>query len=144
MNNPPKIEFYSEDIDFQIDKPEYIQNWIEKCVQENSFSIEHINYIFCSDPYLLDINQKYLNHDYFTDIITFDNSEPESEDLEGDLYISIDRVRDNALQLDQPFERELHRVMIHGVLHLMGFQDKTPEQESEMRDQEDKCLNLQP
>ena len=121
-----------------------MQNWIEKCVQENSFSIENINYIFCSDPYLLDINQKYLNHDYFTDIITFDNSEPESEDLEGDLYISIDRVRDNALQLDQPFERELHRVMIHGVLHLMGFQDKTPEQESEMRDQEDKCLNLQP
>lgn len=104
-------------------------------------ALESLNYIFCSDEYLLDINRNYLNHDYYTDIITFDLSEP-GQATTGEIYISIDRVRDNANNHDQSFKRELHRVIFHGALHLCGYGDKTQEEEVQMRKLEDKYLSM--
>ncbi|MBP7556799.1 MAG: rRNA maturation RNase YbeY [Chitinophagaceae bacterium] len=98
-----------------------------------------LNFIFCTDKRLLEINRQYLQHDYYTDIITFELNAP-GQPVEGEIYISIDRVKDNARQLGQPIYRELHRVIFHGVLHLSGFGDKTDAQEAEMRRQEDLCL----
>lgn len=100
-----------------------------------------INIIFCSDPFLLEINQNHLGRDYLTDIITFDQSE-DPELLEGDLFISIDRVRDNAETLEHRFEDELDRVIIHGILHLLGFDDKDKEDAQKMREKENACLLL--
>ena len=100
-----------------------------------------INYIFCSDDYLLKINKEYLNHDTLTDIITFDNSEEEGK-IEADIFISIDRIKENALSLKKDFDQELHRVIIHGLLHLLGYNDKTDDDKAEMRKKEDACLSL--
>lgn len=96
--------------------------------------------IFCSDDYLLDLNRTHLQHDYYTDIITFDDSTPEG--LQGELYISLDRVRENASQFSPSFLEELHRVMVHGLLHLCGYQDKTALQEKAMRQAENAMLLL--
>jgi rRNA maturation RNase YbeY len=98
-----------------------------------------ISYIFCSDDQLLDINKEFLNHDYYTDVITFDYSE--TENVSGDIFISIDRIRDNAKILELSYLDELHRVIIHGVLHLLGFKDKTKEESKNMRRLEDECLS---
>lgn len=97
------------------------------------------NYIFCDDAYLLNINQQFLNHDTFTDIITFDLSESEQE-LTGEIYISTDRVKENAQKFGKNFDHELHRVIFHGALHLCGFKDKKPADKKEMTKQEDACL----
>lgn len=99
----------------------------------------HLSYVFCSDEHLLKVNQQFLQHDYFTDIITFDYTE--GDRVSGDLMISIDRVKNNATSLNIPFELELHRVMIHGVLHLLGFKDKTPNESKRMRILEAKALS---
>ena len=99
-----------------------------------------ISIIFCSDPYILDINQRYLQHDYFTDIITFDYCE--GKVLSGDLFISIDTVRENAAEYGASFEEELNRVMVHGLLHLIGYDDHTPEEQKEMRSKEDYYLSI--
>ncbi len=90
---------------------------------------------------MLEVNRQYLDHDYYTDVITFDNSD-QPQEIEGDIFISIDRIHDNASTLDEDFERELHRVMVHGLLHLCGLADKTDEQQKEMRAAEDKMLDL--
>ena len=102
--------------------------------------IDQVNYIFCSDEYLLNMNKEHLQHDYETDIITFDYSE--NNTVSGDLFISLDRVIDNAKSLKLKRADELHRVMIHGVLHLAGYKDKSPQDQAEMRSQEDYCLSL--
>lgn len=115
-----------------------IKSWIKEVVEQKGKKIGDISYIFCSDEYLLDINKKYLKHDYFTDIITFDYSDKEK--VAGDLFISIEIVRENSLTLNQDFENELHRVIIHGVLHLLGLKDKTEKQAKEMRKAEEECL----
>ena len=99
-----------------------------------------INYIFCSDNYLHQINFQYLDHDTFTDIITFDQSD--KDQIEGDIFISIDRVHENANERNISFVNELHRVMIHGILHLLGYNDKTPKEKQLMREKEDECLSL--
>ena len=99
-----------------------------------------ISIIFCSDPYILDINQRYLQHDYFTDIITFDYCE--GKVLSGDLFISIDTVRENAAEYGASFEEELNRVMVHGLLHLIGYDDHTPAEQQEMRSKEDYYLSI--
>jgi probable rRNA maturation factor len=104
-------------------------------------TIQEINYIFCSDSYLLSLNQGFLKHNTFTDIITFDNSEDPSS-LEGEIYISIERVKENAKKYNVPIEDELSRVMIHGVLHLLGFKDKKPTEKALMRKKEEACLSL--
>jgi rRNA maturation RNase YbeY len=103
--------------------------------------LAELQYIFCSDPYLLDINRQFLHHDFYTDIITFELAE-KGQPTNGEIYISVDRVRDNAQNFDSSLKKELHRVIFHGALHLCGFKDKTPKEELEMRKMEEKYLAL--
>ena len=101
--------------------------------------LDSLNYVFCSDKELLRINKDFLHHNYYTDIITFDLSEP-GKGIQGEIYISAERVKDNSLQMGVSFKNELHRVIFHGALHLCGYQDKTTAQRKEIRAMEDKCL----
>ena len=137
----PSIFLHSEDVEFSVAKSKKVIQWISLAAKSRSFEIGEINYIFCSDSYLLIINKEYLGHDYYTDIITFDQSDQENQ-ISGDIFISIDRVRENAETFNVSFTDELHRVMIHGVLHLIGVNDKTPDEKSEMRKLEDHYLAL--
>ncbi len=134
------IHFFSEEIDFQIQKPSKTKQWIKSVIDAEGFNLESLNFIFCSDEYLLSKNIEYLNHNTLTDIITFDTSETES--IEGDIFISIDRINENAEKLNTTFKNELDRVMIHGVLHLLGYGDKGNEQKKLMREKEDSYLSL--
>lgn len=136
------VSFYSEDINFQLDEEASIQQWINVVVEHQNANLIGLNYIFCSDAYLHNINVEYLNHDTFTDIITFPYLSP--PDVEGDIFISIDRVRENAQTFGVPFEQELRRVIIHGVLHLCGQADKTEAEAAEMRRKEEEALALFP
>lgn len=117
-----------------------LKEWINKTAEQREKKIGNISYIFCSDDELLQINNQYLKHDYYTDVITFDYSE--GAVLNGDIFISVDRVRDNAEQVGVSFEEELYRVMIHGVLHLSGVNDKTEQQAKQMRKAEEDSLKL--
>lgn len=135
------IHYFYEDVDFILSNQKNISLWVSQVVSKHGFQLEELNYIFCSDDYLLDINKQHLNHDYYTDIITFDNSE-EEEQIESDIFISLDRVKENATQHNTQFVDELHRVMIHGILHLLGFGDKTSAEKKVMREKEDACLSL--
>lgn len=135
------IRFFSEDISFKIDLPRKKTLWIKEVARREKKTIKEINYIFCSDKYLLQLNQGFLNHKTLTDIITFDNSEGKNG-LEGEIYISIERVQENAIKFNNEFEDELHRVMIHGVLHLIGYKDKKPSEKALMRKKEEACLSL--
>jgi probable rRNA maturation factor len=139
----PEIHFFEEDISFKLTNEANIVNWLNTLIKIEGFRLEEINYIFCSDNYLHKINVDYLNHDTFTDIITFDNSEDELS-IEGDVYISIDRINENNLLFQTGFEEELYRVMAHGLLHLLGYNDKTEEQRIAMRKKEEACLSLLP
>jgi len=112
--------------------------WIKNCIYKYKKRVGDINFILCSDNYLLNINKKYLNHNYFTDVITFDNSV--NDLLNGDIYISIDTVKLNSNRFNTAFFEELNRVMIHGVLHLIGYNDTNEEEQKEMSKQENKCL----
>ena len=116
--------------------------FIKQLFEREGKSILSLDIIFCSDEYLLEINNKHLQHDYYTDIITFDLSDPNSTQTIGELYISIDRVKDNALSLQAKFSIELLRVVFHGALHLCGYKDKTPTDIKRMREKEDEYLNL--
>ncbi len=133
--NSSNINFFFEDIEQYHFNTEKVQTWLSNIAKKNSKFITDLNYIFCSDDYLLQVNIDYLNHDYYTDIITFDNSEQE-EEIEGDIFISIDRINDNANMLNESFENELLRVLAHGFLHLIGFNDKTEKDQQEMTEQE--------
>ena len=117
-----------------------LSEWINRVVVNNDFEIGEINYYFCSDDYLLKINREHLNHDYYTDIITFDYTV--GEIISGDLFISVDTVSDNAREYKCEYFDELHRVMIHGVLHLLGIDDKTDEDQKIMTQKEDESLAL--
>ena len=119
--------------------PEFFVLALSKTIEEEGFLLGDITVIFVTDGYLLEMNKKHLNHDYYTDIITFDYCEENI--ISGDLFISVDRVRENAATFDSPFLQELKRVMIHGVLHLCGYKDKTKEEEENMRSLENKYLN---
>lgn len=133
------VHFFSEDLVFTLKQKTHVRNWIKATITEEGYKLAELNFIFCSDPYLLTINQQYLNHDTFTDIITFDNSEAEKE-ITGDIFISIDRIRENAVKFKVPFEDELHRVIIHGTLHLLGYPDKTKAAKAIMTKKEDEYL----
>lgn len=135
------IYFFSEGINFKPKNIRHLKNWIKQVVRNEGATLQELNFIFCSDEYLHQINVEYLQHDTYTDIITFDNSD-ETGRIEGDIFISIDRVKENAQKFQTNLDRELYRVMIHGVLHLLGYQDKTPQEKSQMRAKEDKCLDL--
>ena len=133
------IHFFYENIDENID--ENLKNWIENIIISEGKKLGEINYIFCDDEYLLKINQDYLQHDYYTDIITFDNSEEEKA-IEGDIFISIDRVRENAEKHQQTEERELSRVISHGIFHLVGYKDKSDSEAKQMRAKEEFAIDL--
>ncbi len=133
------ISFFYE-TDFEIDNEKSWKDWLESSINKEGFQTDEINYIFCEDDYLLEINIEYLQHDYYTDVIGFQYSE--GQNLSGDIYISIDRVRENAVENAVEFERELARVMAHGILHFMGYKDKTQEEEEKMRKSEDKFLSF--
>jgi probable rRNA maturation factor len=134
------INFYSE-IDFHfVEKADEVRNWLTDLSGFHTFQIGELSYIFCDDAYLLRINQEYLAHDDYTDIITFDYTK--NKVLGGDIFISIERVRDNAEQFHVAFEQELGRVLAHGLLHLIGFMDKTNDHAEEMRKQEEHALSM--
>ncbi len=128
------------DAEFELENEEKITEWLVKTIEQEDKSLRLLNFIFCSDHYLLDINQQYLQHDTLTDIITFPYAEPPL--VEGDIFISIERVKENAKKFDVSFEQELRRVMAHGVLHLCGYLDKKPKEQALMRSKEDEALAL--
>ena len=133
------ISCFFEDVEsFEVSLELYTQK-ISYIIDNEGFTKENIVIVFCSDSFLLDLNKKHLNHDYFTDIITF--SYTTLDRISGDLFISVDRVKENALKEGVSFERELERVVYHGVLHLCGYNDKTPEEIKEMRSKENYYLN---
>lgn len=136
------LRFFSEGVHFQLPHPRKTSTWIKQSVTKEKSSIGDINYIFCNDQYLLGINREYLHHDDFTDIITFDLSLPRSREISGDIYISLERVKENANSLKVDFDAELHRVMIHGVLHLLGYKDKKSPDKALMRKKEEAYLSL--
>jgi len=135
------IEFFSEDIEFEVAAPHQLRQWLQKVIRAEQCVPGDINYIFTSDDYLLALNQNYLQHETYTDILTFDQS-TDSGSVSGDIYISIDRVRVNAGHYRQTFGQELKRVMVHGMLHLIGYNDQSPEEKSEMRKKEEAYLSL--
>lgn len=138
----PGVEFMIEDApNFELSDAESLLEWIERVAKVHEHRIVQLTYIFCSDDYLHRLNVEYLAHDTLTDVITFDNSD-DADMLEGDIFISVERVRDNAQDLGIPFRDELHRVMIHGVLHLLGYHDKDLLSQTAMRAKEDYCLAL--
>ncbi|MDO1446249.1 rRNA maturation RNase YbeY [Rhodocytophaga aerolata] len=134
------IHFFSEDITFQLKNKNAVRKWLKSVIIYEQHSLLTLNYIFCSDAYLLEINTKYLNHNYFTDVITFDNSS--SELLEGDIFISIDRITDNATKFNSTFDFELFRVMVHGLLHLLGYNDHSDSEIAQIRLKENYYLSL--
>lgn len=136
------VSFFVEDVDFELPSPEVYAEWLIAVAKAHNATIHEINYILVSDQYLLKLNQNYLDHDTYTDIITFPYDPDEHKDLGGDIYISIERVVENAEEYEVGFEDELARVMAHGLLHLVGFEDKTDAAQKEMRAAEDAALEL--
>lgn len=126
------INFFNEDIDFKLKGKNNFKAWLKKVAEIEGFRIGDLNYIFCSDQYLHKINLEYLEHDTYTDIITFDNSEDETT-IEGDIFLSIERINDNSSTLKTPLEEEIKRVIIHGLLHLCGYNDHSSQDKDEMR-----------
>jgi len=135
----PAIQFFEEDISYKLKNKTQVRQWLTDTIIAEGYKLKELTYVFCSDAYLLQINQQYLDHDTYTDIITFDNSE---EDLiiVGDIFISIERIRENALKFEVPETTELHRVMVHGALHLLGYKDKGDTHKKKMT-QKDFYLN---
>ena len=134
------IRYFCEDIKFTYKNKLANNRWLKMVAGSEIRKIGDINVIFCSDNYILDVNMKYLQHDYFTDIITFDYCE--GEVLSGDLFISVDSVRENSIEFGTDFEEELHRVIVHGVLHLIGYDDHTEEDKKVMRQKENYYLQM--
>jgi probable rRNA maturation factor len=137
----PAINYFYHKVNFKLKEPRKVTSWIKRVVEKEGSSIQEVNYVFCTDTYLLNLNKGFLKHNTFTDIITFDNAEGGSA-LEGEIYISFDRVKENAEKYQVRFEDELNRVMIHGVLHLLGYKDKKPSEKALMRKKEEACLSL--
>ena len=133
------INFYSEN-DFELDLQEKVGNWISSVIENEGFMEGEITFVFCSDEYLADINRKFLNHDTYTDIISFDYSL--NKELHGEIYISTDRVTENAQAFETSFSEELHRVIIHGILHFCGYKDKDEKDLKTMRSKENEALCL--
>ena len=136
------ISFFSEDTNYFIKNRRLLTSWIKSCIALEGKKCGDVSFILCSDKHLLSINRQYLKHDYYTDVITFDYSEGDS--VSGDIFISVDTVKENSILFQKEFIDELHRVIIHGVLHLCGHGDKSDEDASKMRLLEDNSLNLLP
>ena len=140
MSFSSSISFHSEDISFDFETIKLTSSWVEEAILKEGKFLGEISYIFCSDEYLYKINLKHLNHDTYTDIITFNYCEDDV--INSDIFISIDRVKDNANTYGVDFINELHRVIIHGVLHLIGYNDKTGGEQEVMTSKEDFYLSL--
>jgi probable rRNA maturation factor len=136
----PNIEFNFVDSEIPDFNSEFFCLWLTHCASLYGKVVGNLCYVFCTDDYLLNMNKEHLDHDYYTDIITFNYNEGNS--LSGDLFISVDRVRDNAKQLQNNVYDELCRVMVHGLLHLVGFDDISVESQQEMTQKENQCLEL--
>ena len=134
------VAFYFQDTDFKLKHKTRIKNWLKLVAESEIFVLSDISLRFCSDNYILHTNQRFLGHDYFTDIITFDYTE--GDRISGDLFVSVDSVRENAAEYGTEFEDELHRVIVHGILHLIGYDDHTDEDVKVMRSKEDYYLSL--
>ena len=135
------VQFHHHEVEFEIPSPKKIIAWIQDAAKVENCKINELQYILVSDDYLLQLNKDYLNHDTYTDIITFDYSNT-NHDIEGEIYISIDRVKENALEYKVASEFEFSRVVIHGLLHLIGYDDKTPKQKEVMRQKENHYISL--
>ncbi len=133
------IHFFYENTEEKTE--ESIKTWIEKIITSEGKKLGEINYIFCDDEYLLHINQVFLQHDYYTDIITFDNVRGKT--VSGEIFVSLQRIKDNASLISKNYEEEKKRVIAHGILHLCGYKDKTDEQQKEMRAKEDYYLAIE-
>ena len=131
---------FNYETEFSIKDENLLENWVQNIVSNNEFNVGEINYIFCDDKYLHQLNVEFLQHDTLTDVISFDNTLGKL--ISGDIFISVERVEDNAKDFKVSFEDELHRVMIHGVLHYMGFKDKSEEDIKQMREAENNALIL--
>ena len=136
-----KIHFHFLQGGFTLSERSTLKSFIETLFKKEKKKLQALNYIFCSDEYLLQINKQYLRHDFYTDIITFGLSEPD-EPINAEIYISVDRVRENAGQFKTTLRKEMHRVIFHGALHLCGYRDKKKKEEILMRQMEDKYLGL--
>ena len=134
------IYFSTENIDFSLSDEAKVKRWITEVVKSQGKKVGNVGYLFCDDAYLIEINRTYLNHDTYTDIITFDYVE--GNVVSGDIMISVERVRENANLFNTSFEQELYRVIIHGILHLLGQADKSDEDAAEMRRKEELALDL--
>lgn len=134
------VTYFTQDIPFAFKSKRLTSRWLKTVAEGEGKQLGDIAIIFCSDNYLLDVNKKFLHHNYYTDIITFDYCE--GNKLSGDLFISVDSVRANAAEYGSTFEEELNRVMVHGLLHLMGYDDHSDEDITQMRAKENACLQL--
>ena len=134
------VSFYTEGVDLPAINKTKIRNWVKQVAEIHNMRVGEISYIFCDDEKILEVNKQYLQHDYYTDIITFDYTE--GNKIAGDLFISLDTVRTNAEQFGQEYNTELHRVIIHGILHLCGINDKGPGEREIMEAEENKALAL--
>lgn len=135
------IQFFTEKISFRLSQPRKTSGWLQQVALQNGFTIESLTYVFCSDAFLGKMNEDFLGHRTLTDIISFDLSESESR-VTGEIYISIPRVKENARKFNQPFELELRRVLVHGLLHFMGLKDKSLAEKAQMRSKEEASLSL--
>jgi probable rRNA maturation factor len=135
-----EILFFKNRTQFNLKNPKKTIHWLNLLCKDRGYEIQSVSYIFCNDTYLRELNIRFLNHSTFTDILSFDTSE--GKKLSGEIFISIPRVRENARKFHQDFESELRRVICHGLLHFMGFQDKTKSQKALMRLEEEACLSL--
>jgi len=134
-----KIYFFSEEVTFTLPDPVATASWLQTVIQQEQHVLAHLNFVFCTDHYLQNQNIQYLKQNTLTDVLAFDYTDTPGT-IEGDIYISIDRVSDNAQALQQPFMQELHTVMVHGVLHLLGYEDRTPATKARMRQKEAKYV----
>ena len=137
MNN---ISFHNEGVGTKTPSKRLLKAWIKEFVSNHGQKVGELAFIFCSDEKILEVNQNFLQHDYYTDIITFDYCE--GEIVSGDIFISVERVKENATSHNAEYNTELIRVLAHGVLHLIGFQDKSPKKKKEMTENEDLCISL--
>jgi probable rRNA maturation factor len=134
------IQFFTEDLVYTLKQKTKIRTWLLQTITAEGYELEELNFILCSDEYLLGINQQYLNHDTYTDVITFDNSE-EDKTIVGDIFISLERIQENAKNFKSTTYDELCRVMVHGTLHLLGYKDKSKAEKAMMTQKEDDYLS---
>lgn len=135
-----RIFFHKEGIDFDIREKQKIKQWIKKVIENEEKELGELNIILTRDKELLELNKTYLSGKYLTDVITFEYNQEKK--ISGDIYLSVERIRENALKFDERVDREILRVIIHGILHLMGYRDKKNEEQTKMRQKEDECLYM--